>query len=90
MGFSLVVAKGSYSLVAVHGLLIAVASLVAEDRLLGMQASVVSARGLSCCGSGALEHRLNSCDTISVGHVGPSGIGDQTCISCIGRQILYH
>ena len=59
-GFSLVVAKGSYSLVAVHGLLIAVASLVAEDRLEGMQASVVSARGLSSCGSQALEHRLSS------------------------------
>ena len=64
-GFSLVVAKGSYSLVAVHGLLIAVASLVAEDRLEGMQASVVSARGLSSCGSQALEHRLSRCDTQS-------------------------
>ena len=35
---SLVVASSSYSLVAVHGLLIAVASLVVEHRLLGMQA----------------------------------------------------
>ena len=33
MGFSLVVASGGYSLVAVHRLLIAVASLVAEPRL---------------------------------------------------------
>ena len=39
--------------VAVHGLLIAVASLVAEH---GLQA-----RGLSSCGARALERRLSSC-----------------------------
>ena len=33
----------SYSLVAVHGLLIAVASLVAERRLWGLRASVAAA-----------------------------------------------
>ena len=33
VGFSLVVASGDYSLVAVHGLLIAVVSLVAEHGL---------------------------------------------------------
>ena len=33
-----------YSLVAVHGLLIVVASLVAERRLRGLRASVVAAR----------------------------------------------
>ena len=32
-GLSLVAASGGYSLVAVHGLLISVASLVAEHRL---------------------------------------------------------
>ena len=37
--------------IAVHGLLIAVASLVAETRLWGLQASVVVARELSSCGS---------------------------------------
>ena len=42
--------------VAVHGLLTAVASLVG-----GAQASVVVARGLSGCGSWALERRLSSC-----------------------------
>ena len=42
--------------VAVHGLLIAVASLVAEHK-----AAVVVARRLSSCGSWALEHRLSSC-----------------------------
>ena len=34
-GFSLAAASGGYSLVAVHGLLIAVASLVVEHRLQG-------------------------------------------------------
>ena len=49
-GLSLLAATG----VAVCGLLIAVASLVAELRALGAQASVVVARGLSCsaaCGT---------------------------------------
>ena len=41
---SLVAAHGSYSLVAVCWLLTGVASLV-EGRLLGLQASVVAARG---------------------------------------------
>ena len=48
--------------VAVHGLLTAVASLVAERAwALGMRASVVVACGLSSCGSWTLEHRLSSC-----------------------------
>ena len=50
MGFSLVVANGGCSLVAVCGLLIVVTSLVGKHRLLGAQASVVVALGLnSCC-----------------------------------------
>ena len=54
--------------IALHGLLIVVASLVAEHGLQahGLQqlqhaGSVVVARGLSSCGSRALEHRLSSC-----------------------------
>ena len=39
------------SLVAISGLLIAVAFLVAEHRLLGAQALVVVVHGLSSCGS---------------------------------------
>ena len=48
--------------------------------------------GFSSCGSRALEHRLNSCDAGSVapGRVGSPGIRDQTRVSCIGKQILYH
>ena len=48
--------------VAVHGLLIAVASRC-RTRALGAQASVVVARRLSSCGSRALECRLSSCGT---------------------------
>ena len=43
------------TLVAVHKLLIAVASLVAEHGLWGMQ--------LSSCGSQVLEHMLSNCGT---------------------------
>ena len=58
MDFSLVEAIRGYSLAVVHRLLIAVASLVAEHRLQGMQASVFAACGLS---GWALEHSLSSC-----------------------------
>ena len=60
---SLVVVSRGFSLVAVCRLLIAVASLVAEQRPQGTRASVTAARGLSSCGFWALEHRLNSCGT---------------------------
>ena len=43
MGFSLVAKSGGYSLVAVRGILVAVASLAAEHRLYGTQASAVAA-----------------------------------------------
>ena len=49
------------SLVVVHELLIAEASLVMEHRFLGIRTSVVVARGLRSCGSQALEHRLSGC-----------------------------
>ena len=52
---------GGYSLVAVCGLLTAMASPVVEFGLQGIQASVVVACGLRSCVSPALEHRLNSC-----------------------------
>ena len=53
-------ASRGYSLVTVREL-IAVASLVAEHRLLGARASVLVTHGLSSCGSWTLEHRLNIC-----------------------------
>ena len=46
--------------VVVHGLFIAVASLCCGTWALGTRASVVAARGLSSCGSRALERRLSS------------------------------
>ena len=62
LSFSLAVVSGGYFLVAVRGLLIAVASPDAEHRLSGMEASVVAACRLSSCDTRAVEHRLNSCD----------------------------
>ena len=53
--------RAEATLVAVPGLLIAAASLVAEHRLWGTQASVAEAHGLRSCSSQALEHRLNNC-----------------------------
>ena len=61
-GLPLVAASGGRSLVVVHGLLLAVVSLIVEHGLWGTRASVVEACGLSC-GSWALEHRLSSCGT---------------------------
>ena len=46
--------------VAVHGLLIAVASLRCGAQALGARASVVVAHRLRSCGSWALEWRLSS------------------------------
>ena len=60
MGFSLALANGDYALVLVHMLLIAVISPVV---VVGMQALVVVAHGLSRCSSQALEHRLSNCGT---------------------------
>ena len=61
-GLSLVVVSGGYSLVAVCGLLIVMASLVAEHALYRTRTSVDVTRGLSAV---ALELRLNSCGTWS-------------------------
>ena len=52
----LVVESGGWLLVVVSGLLISVASLVAEHGLSVLQ--------LCSCSSWALEHRLNSCSTL--------------------------
>ena len=54
MAFSPVVLSGAFSLVVVQGLLIVVASLVAEHGLLSLQAS--EALGLSSCGTQAYLH----------------------------------
>ena len=61
MGFSLAVESRSCSLVAMHELLIAVASLVVEHRLQGTWISVLVAHMLGSCSFQGPEHRLNSC-----------------------------
>ena len=55
------VENGGYSLVAMSGLLIEVAFLVAEQRRRGARTLVVVAHGLSSRCSWALERRLSSC-----------------------------
>ena len=55
----LVAVSRGYSLVAVLGLLMAVASLVAQQKALRLPS-------FSSCGSQALEHRLNSCGARAV------------------------
>ena len=59
-GFFSTAGTGGYSLVAVPGLLISMASLVAECGLYGVKVSVAAVCGLRSCSSWALEHRLNS------------------------------
>ena len=60
---------------------------------LGAQASVVVARGLSSCGSGAPECRLSSCGTpasLLCGMWDLPGPGLEPVSPSIGRQILNH
>ena len=84
---SLVAAGRGYSLVVLHKPLLKVASLVAYHGLQSKWAqqfqhtgSVVAACGLSSCGTWL------SCSM----HVEYSRTKDQTCVPCIGRQILNH
>ena len=92
-GFSLVVEVRGSSLLAVCGPLVAGAAPLMECGLWGAQTSVVAACGLGSCDSQALEHRLSSSGTwpyVALRHVGSFWTRDQTCVSCSGRQILYH
>ena len=59
VSFTVVGASRGHSRVVVYRLLIAVASLVAEYRLWGMQASVVSAPWLQSTGSIVVAHRCS-------------------------------
>ena len=88
--FSIAASRG-YSLVVVQGFLIVVVPLFVEHGLYGAHTSVIGTHGLSC-GSQSLQRRLNSCGTLGLAapqYVGSSRIRDGTCVSCIGRQILY-
>ena len=44
--------------------------------------------GFHCCRARAQE--LRRTDLVALWHVGSSWIRDRTCVSCTGRQILYH
>ena len=81
--FSLVAARGSYSLVAVHRFLTAVAS-VAEHRLNGTQVQYLQLPG-STADSVVVAHRLKCPEAL-----GSSRTRDQTHVSCIGRRSPYH
>ena len=74
LGFSLVAASGVYSLVVVHRPLIAVLP------------SLVVEHGLDGIGASVVW----GMGSVALEYVGSSRNRDQTCISCIGRQILYH
>ena len=63
---SLVAVSGGSFFVAVHGLLIVMAPLCCQAWAPGTWASVVVARGLSSCGSQALEHGPSSCGTLAL------------------------
>ena len=58
----------------------------------GAQASVVKAHGLSSCGWWTLELRLELWHTglVALWQTESSWTRDQSCVSCIGRQILIH
>ena len=59
-GLSLVAASGGYSSLGYEGFSLRCLPCCGAPAL-GAQASVVAARGLSSCGSRALERRLSSC-----------------------------
>ena len=49
--------------------------------------------GFGTFGSWALERSLGRCDAlgfVGLQHVQSSWIRDRTCVSCIGRRILFH
>ena len=55
--------RKDHSLVAMCRLLTAMASLVVEYRLQGMQTSAVAAHGISSCSAQALEQGFSNCST---------------------------
>ena len=76
--------SGGCSLVAVHGLPIAVVILA----VWAVQASVVVARGLIGCGLWVLEHGLHvvwHLGLVAPLHVEFSQARDRTCVPCMGR-----
>jgi len=69
----------------VRGLLTTVTFLVAEHRL-----QAAGAQQLWFPGSRAQAAWLPRVSVVAVWHVGSARTRDRTCVSCIGRQTLYH
>ena len=91
-GFSLVAKSRGCSLAVVRGLLVAAASFV-EHGLDGMWALIVVAPGLWSTVSAVVGARSQQWwvhGLSSLQHVGSPEVRDRTCVSCIGRRILYH
>ena len=84
-GLSLVASVRGYSLIAESGLLIVVASLLAEHGLQGSLAQVAELLP----GCRAQAQQLWHTGLVTLRHVGSSQIRDQNCVSCTGRWILY-
>ena len=85
MGFSLVAASGGFSLVAVCEFLIAVTSLVVEQGLEGVPASVTAVPMLQSTGSIVVAHGLGCSTACEI-------FPDQESILCLlhWQRILYH
>ena len=88
--FLLLVVSRGYSLVAMCRLLIVVASLTVEPKLWACRLQQLHHMGSVVRFPGALEHSLSGCGLVALRHVGSSGTRNQTCVSCMSRQILYH
>ena len=86
VGFSLVATSQGYSLVVVHRLLIAMGPLASGHRLSSAWASVVVAPGFWSTGSIVASTRAQLLCHLG----GPPRIRERTCVSCIGRWILYY
>ena len=82
-GFCLVAASEGWSLVAALG-----CSL--QWLLLLPQALAHGASSVAVLGSKTQAQWLRHMGLVALRHVGSSWIRDQTSVSCIGRQILYH
>ena len=91
-GCSSVAVSRGYSVAAVCGLLIAVASPLVEHGLQDARASVTAVHGLNSCGSRGLEPRINSCAQGLRCSQACGILPDQGSNLCLlhWKQILYH
>ena len=84
-GFSLVVVSGDYSSCSAQA-----SHLCGFSCLRSMGSRALRLQQLQLRGSRAQAQQLWHPGFVSPWHVGSSWTRDQTCVSCIGRWILYH